>query len=178
MEINIPAVVAEVNAAFERYEQALIVNDIAVLGELFWNSPLTLRYGMAENLYGYEAIQGFRSARSAVGLARTRKNVIVTTYGRDFATANTEFYRASTAQVGAAKPELGAHGRRLAHRGCACELDRPAGLSGAIAGLRGVIAGLRGAWSPSSEARNAGLRWRAMQRFVRANTKPNGMIRF
>ncbi len=100
MDINIPEVVAEVTAAFERYEQALVANDTVVLGELFWDSPRTLRYGMAENLYGHAAIQGFRAARSAVGLARTRKNVTITTFGRDFATANTEFYRTTTPKWG------------------------------------------------------------------------------
>ena len=94
-EINIPEVVAEVSAAFERYEKALMENDVAVLNELFWNSLLTLRYGIAENLYGHEQIASFRSARPAQGLARTRSNIVITTYGRDFAIANTEFRRDS-----------------------------------------------------------------------------------
>lgn len=93
MEVNIPEVVAEVSAAFERYEQALVTNDIERLNALFWASPHTLRFGMAENLYGHEAIKGFRAARSPVGLMRERKNVRIITFGRDFAVANTEFYR-------------------------------------------------------------------------------------
>lgn len=93
MEINLPDVVAEVTAVFERYEAALTSNDVAVLDTLFWNSPHTLRYGATENLYGYEAIAAFRSARSAQGLDRTLSNTVITTYGRDFATANTEFQR-------------------------------------------------------------------------------------
>jgi hypothetical protein len=93
IEINLPAVVAEVKAAFERYEAALISNDISVLDELFWNSPHTIRYGITENLYGYEAIAQFRGARSATGLARTLSNTVITTYGSDFATVNTEFHR-------------------------------------------------------------------------------------
>jgi hypothetical protein len=93
MEINRPDVVAEVTAAFERYETALVNNNIAVLDELFWQSPLTIRYGATENLYGYEAIAAFRSQRSPVGLARTLSNTVITTYGQDFATANTEFER-------------------------------------------------------------------------------------
>lgn len=99
-EINIPEIHAEVTAAFERYERALVSNDIAVLNELFWNSPHTLRLGMTENLYGYAAITGFRSARSPVGLARRLRNTVITTYGRDFATANTEFLRDSTPRIG------------------------------------------------------------------------------
>lgn len=98
--INLPDVVAEVTAAFERYEQALVTNDVDVLDELFWKSPHTLRYGAAENLYGWEQIASFRAGRSPAGLARTRQNIVITTYGRDFATANTEFRRDSTPKVG------------------------------------------------------------------------------
>lgn len=93
LEINLPAVVAEVKSAFERYETALVSNDVAVLDELFWSSPHTVRYGVTENLYGYEAIAAFRSARSPAGLARTLSHTIITTYGTDFATVNTEFQR-------------------------------------------------------------------------------------
>ncbi len=100
MELNIPDVVAEVTAAFERYEDALVNNKVEVLNELFWNSPHTLRFGMAENLYGYEAICGFRAARSPAGLARERRNVRITAFGRDCAVANTEFYRATTPKWG------------------------------------------------------------------------------
>lgn len=93
-EINLPDILAEVTAAFQRYETALIDNDVAVLDELFWNSPHTLRYGVAENLYGYEAIAAFRAARPSQGLQRELLNTTLTTFGRDFATANTEFRRA------------------------------------------------------------------------------------
>ncbi|TWA59475.1 uncharacterized protein DUF3225 [Azospirillum brasilense] len=99
-EINIPEVVAEVTAAFERYERALTGNDVAVLDELFWNHPATLRYGVGENLYGYEAIAAFRQGRPAAGLDRLLRNTVITTYGRDMATANTEFTRPSTERVG------------------------------------------------------------------------------
>lgn len=92
-EVNIPEILAEVTQLFERYEKALVTNDIAVLNELFWNSPLTLRYGAGENLYGFEQIAAFRGARPPVGLARRLRNTVITTYGRDFATANTEFER-------------------------------------------------------------------------------------
>jgi hypothetical protein len=91
--IDIPEVVAEVSAAFGRYEAALVSNDVAVLDELFWNDSHTLRYGATENLYGYPAIAAFRGARSPAGLARKLLKVVITTYGRDFATANCEFER-------------------------------------------------------------------------------------
>ncbi|MBD3882933.1 oxalurate catabolism protein HpxZ [Phormidium tenue FACHB-886] len=100
MDINLPEVVAEVTAAFERYEAALVNNDVAVLDKLFWDSPLTIRYGVTENLYGYEAIAAFRNARSPQGLERTLSNTVITTYGKDFATANTEFRRQTTEKVG------------------------------------------------------------------------------
>jgi hypothetical protein len=100
LEINIPEIVAEVTEAFERYEQALVTNDVAELDTLFWNNPLTLRYGVGENLYGHAAIAAFRGARPSSGLDRERQNTVITTYGRDFATANTEFTRASTTRIG------------------------------------------------------------------------------
>ena len=93
MDINLPEVLAEVTAAFQRYEQALTGNDVAVLDELFWDSPHTLRYGVTENLYGYGAIQAFRAARPSQGLQRELLQTVITTYGRDFATANCEFRR-------------------------------------------------------------------------------------
>jgi hypothetical protein len=93
MDIDLPDVLAEVSAAFARYEAALISNDTAVLGELFRNDPRTLRYGMAENLYGYDAIQAFRSARPAVGLMRRTDKTVISSYGRDTAVASTLFYR-------------------------------------------------------------------------------------
>jgi len=100
MEINLPDVVDEVASAFERYEAALIANDVAVLNELFWESPLTIRFGVTENLYGYEAIAQFRQQRSPRDLNRTLMNTVITTYGRDFATANTENKRISSGKMG------------------------------------------------------------------------------
>jgi hypothetical protein len=93
MEINNPQALAEVSASFRRYEDALATNDVAVLNELFWDSPLTLRYGITEILYGHEAIAAFRGARSPAGLAREVTNTVITSYGRDFATTNIEFRR-------------------------------------------------------------------------------------
>lgn len=91
-DINRPEVIAEVEAAFQRYEAALAANDTTVLNELFWESPFTLRYGTAENLYGSDAIQAFRTARRPPG-SRSLHHTIITTYGNDLATANTEFLR-------------------------------------------------------------------------------------
>ena len=99
-ELNVPQVVADVTTAFEQYEKALIGNDVAVLDLLFWNNPHTIRYGATENLHGYDEIKAFRSARPAAGLARTLHRTVVTTYGQDFATINTEFTRKGTARIG------------------------------------------------------------------------------
>ena len=98
--VNIPEVLAEVTAVFARYEDALVNNQVEVLDALFWNSPTTIRYGAAENLIGYAAIQAFRAARPATGLARRLSNTVITTYGRDTATAMTEFRRDGSARVG------------------------------------------------------------------------------
>jgi hypothetical protein len=100
MGINLPDVLAEVTAAFDRYERALVGNDVAVLDELFWESPHTLRYGVTENLYGYDEIRAFRAARPAHGLERVLLKTVITTYGRDFATANVEFQRAASSRPG------------------------------------------------------------------------------
>jgi hypothetical protein len=93
MEIDLPDVLAEITAQFERYEKALVSNDVAVLDELFRNDPRTLRYGIGENLYSYREIMAFRAARSPVGLMRRTDRTVITTYGRDAAVASTLFYR-------------------------------------------------------------------------------------
>jgi hypothetical protein len=93
MVIDDPAVRAEVEAAFRTYETALTTNDVATLEALFRDDPRTIRYGIGENLYGMDAIRAFRRARSPVGLERTLAQTVITTYGRDFATALTLFSR-------------------------------------------------------------------------------------
>ena len=100
MDINIPQVVAQVRKQSERYERALVSNDVVVLDELFWNSPHTLRYGATENLYGYDEIRAFRAARPSAGLARTVLKTVITTYGTDMATVNLEFQRGGGTETG------------------------------------------------------------------------------
>jgi hypothetical protein len=99
-DINLPDVHAELCAVFARYEQALVHNEVEVLDQLFWASPHTVRYGVAENLVGIEAIRAFRAARSPQGLMRTLSRTVITTFGRDFATAMTEFRRAGGTRIG------------------------------------------------------------------------------
>ena len=93
MQVDLPEVLAEVTVQFARYEQALVANDVAVLDALFRADARTLRYGIGENLYGYDAITAFRAARSPVGLMRKTAKTLITTYGRDAAVASTLFYR-------------------------------------------------------------------------------------
>jgi len=95
MEIDLPDVLREVTEQFARYEQALVSNDVAVLDQMFRADARTLRYGVGENLYGYEAIMAFRAARSPVGLGRRTAKTVITSYGRDAAVASTLFYRDS-----------------------------------------------------------------------------------
>jgi len=95
VEIDLPEVVAEVTEAFRRYERALVTNDVAVLNAMFRNDARTIRYGIAEILYGHDEIAAFRAARAPVGLARDLSRTVITTYGRSFAVASTLFHRPS-----------------------------------------------------------------------------------
>ena len=97
MEIDLPEVVAEVRGCFDAYEKALVNNDVAALNEMFRDDRRTVRYGAGENLYGYDEIKSFRAARSPVGLGRTISKTVITTYGRNFATASTLYERPSAA---------------------------------------------------------------------------------
>jgi hypothetical protein len=93
VEINIPEIVAEVKAAFERYEKALVANDVETLDSAFWKDPRVIRYSITDNAYGFEAIHASRLARPGSDLTRTLERTLITTFGRDLATANTEFQR-------------------------------------------------------------------------------------
>ncbi|KAB2920305.1 MAG: oxalurate catabolism protein HpxZ [Hyphomicrobiaceae bacterium] len=93
MQVDLPEVVAEVREAFERYEQALVINNVAALDGFFRDDPRTIRYGISENLYGSAEIKAFRAARSPAGLMRKVSRTMITTYGHDFAVASTLFHR-------------------------------------------------------------------------------------
>lgn len=98
--LNRPEILVEVTAAFYRYEQALVSNDIAVLDELFWHDPRTVRLGAGENLYGIDQIRAFRAARPAAGLARQLQHTVITTFGDDYAVCSTEFTREGSERIG------------------------------------------------------------------------------
>jgi hypothetical protein len=95
MQVDLPEIVAEVRAEFERYEQALVTNDVAALDHFFRDDPRTIRYGVNENLYGFAEIAAFRAARVPVALGRKLSRTVITTYGRDFAVAATLYERPS-----------------------------------------------------------------------------------
>lgn len=99
-ETNIPQVLAEMTQAFAAYEKALLGNDIEGLNALFWESPLTLRYGVRELLYSHAEIAKFRRDRGPIDQRRTLRNTRITTFGRDFATANTEFIPFGSERIG------------------------------------------------------------------------------
>ncbi len=100
MIINDPDTLAEVEAVFRQYEIALVSNDVDTLDALFWHSEHVIRYGAGENLYGHDEILAFRQGRPAKGLARDLRRTVITTFGTDHATANTEFTRDGTERIG------------------------------------------------------------------------------
>ena len=122
MEIDIPEVKAEVEAAFAEYERALVGNDVAVLDRLFLDAPTTIRYGVTENFYGYGEIAAFRAGRPSAGLARTLERTVITTYGNDMAVAATLFRRdAASGKVGRQDADLGQDAPRMARRRRPCQ---------------------------------------------------------
>jgi hypothetical protein len=101
-QVNQPDALAELTAAFEAYERALVGNDIAALNRMFWESPLTLRYGTREHelLYSHAEIAEFRLKRGAVDQRRALRKTRIVTFGNDFGVANTEFMPAGSDKVG------------------------------------------------------------------------------
>jgi hypothetical protein len=100
LEVNLPDVLEELRQAFQSYERALIDNDIEGLNALFWDSELTLRYGVRELLYSHGEIAKFRRERGAVDQRRTLRNTRITAFGRDFGVANTEYLAHATGKIG------------------------------------------------------------------------------
>lgn len=100
MVMDDPDTRAEVTAAFDRYETALVHNDVAALDRFFWDDGRTLRYGASENLHGYDEIQRFRAARPSQGLARTVLSRQVTTFGTDAAFTAIVFTREGERRLG------------------------------------------------------------------------------
>ena len=99
-QINAAATLAQLQRAFDLYEDALIHNKVDVLDALFWNSPHTLRYGAKENLNGYDEIRAFRAARPSTGLSRDILDRHIVTFGSSMGVANITFKRASEPRIG------------------------------------------------------------------------------
>lgn len=95
MTINDPEVIAELEALYPQYEQALVTNDVEKLVQMFWAGPQVMRFGVTENLYGPEELEAFRKARPAANLARTVKRLDIVSFGSDFASITLEFERSS-----------------------------------------------------------------------------------
>jgi hypothetical protein len=95
MVVNDPETLAELHALYPRYEHALVTNDVATLTSMFWASPLAIRFGAAENLYGVDEIEAFRKSRPAVNLERRMVRLEIVTFGKDFGSVTLEFERDS-----------------------------------------------------------------------------------
>ena len=99
MELDIPEVLAEVRSVFDRYEAALMANETAVLDEIFWADPRTVRFGTTEILFGHDAIKAFRA--TVAGYAkRVQETVEITSFGRDFAATHLVYRRVQSGAVG------------------------------------------------------------------------------
>lgn len=95
MIVNDPDTVAEVTGVFRRYEEAFIANDMAGMDALFWQDERVVRYGIAEQQHGAAEVAAFRRTQPSDDLARDLDRTVITTFGKDFATASTLFRRAS-----------------------------------------------------------------------------------
>jgi hypothetical protein len=100
MEVNKPEIVAEVSAAFVEYERALVDNDIETMNALFWDTPETVRYGIAEVQHGGEAIRAWRASCEPVPVSRRLHRTVVTSFGSNYATVSTEFTSDATSLLG------------------------------------------------------------------------------
>ncbi|MBK3662588.1 DUF3225 domain-containing protein [Bradyrhizobium diazoefficiens] len=102
MQLNLEGPLAELTKAFREYEAALASNRQEILDHLFFNSPKTIRYGVAENLYGHREISAYRKNRSKIGGAPKRKvtREVITTFGNDMGTTDIEYVREATGLVG------------------------------------------------------------------------------
>jgi hypothetical protein len=99
LTLNDPSVVQEIEIQFAGYDEALRTNDVAALNRYFFDSPTTVRFGNAENLYGYSQISAYR-ARAVPPIDSKRERTVITTYGKDFATVATLSRRPNSAKLG------------------------------------------------------------------------------
>ncbi len=99
-EIDPPAVLAELADVFERYEQALMSNDVAALNAFFWDDPRVTRYGIADRQWGIEELVAYRASSPPPAFTRTLHHLRLHAFGPDFAVAQVEFVRTDTSLRG------------------------------------------------------------------------------
>jgi hypothetical protein len=100
MIVNDPSVIAELTELAERYETALMANDLPALDGMFWQSPDVVRLGIGENLYGIESIAAFRAARPGGSPPRRVIRTTIRSFGRDMGVVNVEFQRIGAVAIG------------------------------------------------------------------------------
>jgi hypothetical protein len=100
MTLDDPEVADEVRRAVEAYETALMTNAVEALDAFFWDSPLTVRYGVAESLHGFAEIAAFRRERGGGSPPRARERTQIITLSHDAAVAHVEFTRLDTGRRG------------------------------------------------------------------------------
>lgn len=96
MTINDPTTVAELAALYPLYETALVTNDVETLTGMFWHSAEVMRFGVTENLYGFEELEAFRKSRPSIGLVREVKRVDIVAFGTDYGSITLEFERTAS----------------------------------------------------------------------------------
>jgi Protein of unknown function (DUF3225) len=99
MRINDPETVAELQALYSQYERALVTNDAETLTRMFWASPQVMRFGITENLYGFDEIAAFRKGRAPLNLARNVRRLDIVTFGYDYGSVTLEFERDVDAKI-------------------------------------------------------------------------------
>ena len=99
-EVDLPQVVAEVRAVFERYERALLAHDIEALDNYFFAAPSTVRFGIAEHAFGIESVRLQRAGLPRTHPERRLMNTVIHCIGADVAIVSTEFMAPDTTKVG------------------------------------------------------------------------------
>jgi ketosteroid isomerase-like protein len=94
-------VVAEIRDAFDRYEAALMANDVAALVGLFWDDPRVVRLTAEGGSYGIEAIAAFRRGRDASDMVRELLRVDIVALAPDLGVATAEYRRLASGRRGA-----------------------------------------------------------------------------
>jgi ketosteroid isomerase-like protein len=92
---------AEIRTAFDRYEAALMANNIDTMMDLFWDDSRTVRLTAHGGAYGADEIAAFRQARDTADIARTLTRVEITALSEDIGYANAEYRRTGSGRIGA-----------------------------------------------------------------------------